>query len=402
VRVWIATVLRIALAAVWAVVAVGRLGDPAASVRAVRAYQLLPDVLERGVGYGLPFLALALALLLLLGLATRVAAVVSAAVFVLFLVALSSVVARGLRIGCGCFGGGGTVPAGQSTGYPVEIVVGVVLLLAAVALVLWPATRFALDDRIRGWAAAALPEVRTGPRRTAEARRRQAELARARDARAQRRVTRAGVLAGVLLVLVTGAGIGVQVARVSGDDGPSPQAVSVADGVQFGRDGARVTIEVYEDTQCKVCVTFEQQTDPQLQSWMKSSTARVKYYVVAFQDSGSTTKYSSRGAAALYCAADAGVFQQYHSLVFGQQPTAAGLSDDQLVALGPQAGIPAGAAQNTFSDCVTSKKYADFVSKISDSADQGGILAVPTVLVDGHPVSDVSLAGVTAAVDSAL
>ena len=68
-RVWVATAVRLVLAAVWAWVGVARVADPAASVDAVRAYRLLPDVLERGVGYGLPFLALALAALLLAGLA---------------------------------------------------------------------------------------------------------------------------------------------------------------------------------------------------------------------------------------------------------------------------------------------------------------------------------------------
>ena len=61
-RVWGATVVRLVLAAVWAWVAVARVGDPAASVDAVRAYQLLPDVLERGIGYGLPFVKAAKAL----------------------------------------------------------------------------------------------------------------------------------------------------------------------------------------------------------------------------------------------------------------------------------------------------------------------------------------------------
>ena len=48
------------------------------------------------------------------------------------------------------------------------------------------------------------------------------------------------------------------------------------------------------------------------------------------------------------------------------------------------------------------KKYADFVSRISDRASQDGVLATPTVLVDGSPVQDVTLAGITAAVDAAV
>ena len=235
VRVWLATLVRLVLAGVWAYAGVSKIADPAASVRAVRAYRLLPDVLERGIGYGLPFLELTLAVLLLVGLAVRLSAVVSAALLLVFLVAIVAAAARGLRIECGCFGGGGDLPTGRSPSYAGPIVRDLVLLLLSVGLVLWPATRFALDDLIRRSATAGLPEVRVGPRQTAEARRRQAELERSRAATEQGRLRLAGALAGVLLVLATGVGIGVQAARGAGGNGPSPQAVSLADGVKLGR-----------------------------------------------------------------------------------------------------------------------------------------------------------------------
>jgi protein-disulfide isomerase len=400
VRVWVATVVRLVLAAVWAWAGVVRIADPAASVDAVRAYQMLPDVLERGVGYGLPFVALVLAALLLLGLAVRVAAAVSAALFLFELVGLVAAAARGLRIGCGCLGAGGVLPVGQTTTYPRDIAVGAVLLVLAAALAIWPATRFALDDVVRRSAMAGLPEVRVGPRRTAEARRRRAELASAREAAGQQRVVLASALAGVLLVVAAGAGIGVQAARVPNQ--PSPQAVSLKDGVTLGRPGARVTIELYEDPACANCATFEETAGPQLQAWMTSSTARVKYTVVSYLDNQSPTKYSSRAAAAMYCAADAGRFREYHDLVFGQQPTpGSDVTDDALIASAPRAGIT-GPQADAFGQCVKSKKYADFVSRISDRASQAGILTTPTLLVNGQPVQQVTLAGITAAVTAAL
>ena len=399
-RVWVATVVRLVLAAVWAWVAVARITDPAASVDAVRAYQLLPDVLERGIGYGLPFVAFALAALLLLGLAVRVAAAVSAALFLLQLIGLVAAAARGLRISCGCLGSGGVLPTGQSTAYPRDIAVVAVLLVLAAGLAWWPQTRFGLDDAVRRSAESGLPEVRVGPRKTAEARRRQAELAEARAAAGQQRVRFAGALAGVLLIVAAGLGIGVQAARTP--DSPSPQAVSIGNGVQLGRSGARVTIELYEDPACTNCKTFVETASPQLQEWLNSSTATVKYYVVSYLDSQSPTKYSSRAAAAMYCAADAGRFREYHDIVFGDQPIpGADITDDELIADGPRAGIT-GAQQDALAQCVKSKKYAGFVSQISEKASQDGILATPTLLVDGKPVQDVSLAGVTAAVNAAL
>ena len=379
-RVWAATVGRLVLAAVWAWVAVARIADPAASVDAVRAYQLLPDVLERGIGYGLPFVALALALLLLVGL-------VAAA-------------ARGLRIACGCLGSGGVLPTGQATSYPRDIAIVAVLLVLAAGLAWWPRTRYALDDTVRRSAESTLSEARVGPRRTAEARRRQAELAAARAAAGQQRVRFAGALGGVLLIVAAGIGIGVQAARTP--DPPSPQPVSISNGVELGRSGARVTIELYEDPLCTNCKTFVETAGPQLQTWLDSSTAKIKYYVVSYLNGQSPTRYPSRAAEAMYCAADAGRFREYHDIVFADQPTpGADVTNDELIADGPRAGIT-GAQQTAFAQCVKSGKYSEFVSKISDKANQDGIFATPTLLVDGKPVQDVSLAGITAAVNAAL
>ncbi|KQX62853.1 MauE/DoxX family redox-associated membrane protein [Angustibacter sp. Root456] len=143
-RLWVATGLRLVLAGVLAAAGALKLPEPASSVRAVRAYQLLPEPIVPTVGYVLPLLELAVALLLLLGLATRLAATVAGLLMLAFIIGIGSAAARGLSIDCGCFGGGGQVAAG-ATRYTQEIVRDVALLLAAGFLVLWPASRFSLD-----------------------------------------------------------------------------------------------------------------------------------------------------------------------------------------------------------------------------------------------------------------
>ena len=399
VRPWLATAARLLLAAVWVWAGVAKIGDPAAAVRAVRAYRLLPEWLAQGVGYGLPFLELALAALLLAGLATRVAAAVSAGLLAVFLAGMISAAARGLQIECGCFGGGGDLAAGQSTAYTGEIVRDVALLLVALALVRWPRSRYALDNRVRAAAESAVDTGRTGPRRTAEARRRMAELAERRRRQGQQRLRLTGALAGVLLVLVTGVGIGIQAARASTGDGPTPQAVTLAEGITVGRSSARIVVDVYEDPQCPACAQFEAETAAALADWVDAGTIKISYHVVSFLDSASTDRYSSRAANALYCAADAAVFPRYHELLFGNQPPegGAGLSYDQLVQLGRQAG----ATGTEFETCVRNRPYADFVSRITDRASRNGVLSTPTVLVDGEPVQPATLATVRAAVDRA-
>ena len=400
VRPWLATAGRLLLAGVWLWAGLAKIGDPAASVRAVRAYRLLPEWLAQGVGYGLPYFELTLAALLLVGLAVRVSAAVSAGLLAVFLAGIVSAAARGLQIECGCFGGGGDLTAGQSTAYTGEIVRDAALLLVALALARWPRSRYAVDNAIRAAAESGVDAGRIGPRRTAEARRRLAELAERRRRQGEQRLRLTGALAGVLLVLVTGVGIGIQAARASTGDGPTPQAVTLADGITIGRPSARIAIDVYEDPQCPACRQFEAESGAAIADWIEAGTVKVNYHILSFLDSASTDRYSSRAANALYCGADAGIFERYHQLLFANQPPegGAGLSYDQLVQLGQQAGAPAG---GEFESCVRNRSYADFVSRITDRASRNGILSTPTVLVDGEPVQPATLANLRAAVDRA-
>jgi uncharacterized membrane protein YphA (DoxX/SURF4 family) len=143
-RLWFATVCRLVLAGYLGLAGLLKLPDPAESVRAVRAYRILPEAMVPATGYALPVLEVALAVLLVLGLATRVAAVVSARRMTAFIIGIASVAARGINIDCGCFGGGGEVAEG-ATRYTQEIVRDVSLLLLALLLVYRPSSRLSHD-----------------------------------------------------------------------------------------------------------------------------------------------------------------------------------------------------------------------------------------------------------------
>jgi uncharacterized membrane protein YphA (DoxX/SURF4 family) len=143
---WAATVARLLLGAVLAIAGALKLPDPAAAVRAVRAYRLLPEALVGPVAFGLPVLEVAVGLALLAGVFMRTAAIASALLMVVFLAAVGSAWARGLQIDCGCFGGGGQVAAGRAA-HPREVARDVGLLLVALALARWPASRLALGGR---------------------------------------------------------------------------------------------------------------------------------------------------------------------------------------------------------------------------------------------------------------
>lgn len=142
---WLGLFARLVTGGVWIAAGAIKLPDPAQSVAAVRAYQLLPGGLVQPVGQLLPVVEAVVGATLVLGLLTRGSAVVSAVLFVAFVVGIASVWARGISIDCGCFGGGG-YDANATSAYPWEIGRDLALLLASLFLALLPSTRLALDN----------------------------------------------------------------------------------------------------------------------------------------------------------------------------------------------------------------------------------------------------------------
>lgn len=150
IRPWLSTAARLVVAGVFLYAGAAKVGDLAASGRAVSAYQLLPSDVARVVGAALPFVELALGVLLLVGLATRLAAAVAAGLLAVFIAGIASAWARGLSIDCGCFGSGGQLAAGQRPSYGPEVARDAALLLAATFLVVFTRTRFAADNVLMG------------------------------------------------------------------------------------------------------------------------------------------------------------------------------------------------------------------------------------------------------------
>lgn len=145
----VALAARLLLGGVFVYAGALKLPDPAASVRAVRAYRVLPEAVVPAVGYGLPVLEVALGVLLLLGLAVRFTAVLTGLLLIVFIAGMASAWARGLTIDCGCFGGGGEVAAGE-TQYGRELARDLGFLAAAVVLVRWPGSWLSVDTRLAG------------------------------------------------------------------------------------------------------------------------------------------------------------------------------------------------------------------------------------------------------------
>ncbi|MCW2719395.1 MauE/DoxX family redox-associated membrane protein [Pseudonocardia sp.] len=142
---WLSTLARLVLGGVWIAAGVTKITDLDASIRAVRAYALLPESVVQIVGPGLPPAEILLGLLLVVGLGVRATAVISTVLMAAFIVGISSAWIRGLQIDCGCFGSGGLLAAGQKPTYGWELARDGGLLVLALFLVRWPVGHWALD-----------------------------------------------------------------------------------------------------------------------------------------------------------------------------------------------------------------------------------------------------------------
>lgn len=145
---WVTTIARLVLGGVLIAAGALKIGNPSDSVVAVKAYQLLPESVAVPVGYVLPILEIVVGVLLVVGLLTRVAAVMAGLLMFAFVFGIAWAWANGLRIDCGCFGGGGQLGVGQEPTYLLDILRDFGLVLLGAWTIRFPPGHFALDGAL--------------------------------------------------------------------------------------------------------------------------------------------------------------------------------------------------------------------------------------------------------------
>ena len=121
--------VRLSLALVFVYAGAVKIQDIVAFAGHVAAYQILPYAMNYLVAATLPYVELLAGVLLLLNVRVRPALVAIGSMILLFMVALVSVLLRGLDIDCGCFdpAGGQDVGAGTALLRDIGLMVLVVL-----------------------------------------------------------------------------------------------------------------------------------------------------------------------------------------------------------------------------------------------------------------------------------
>ena len=375
---WAATAGRLLLGAVFAYAALTKIADPAATVRSVRAYDLLPDGLATVVGRGLPSFELVLALLLFSGLVLRFAAAVTAGLLVVFLAGIISAAARGLRIDCGCFGSGGPTADPNYTG---EIVRDLLLLAVAVGLALLGTSRLSLQPK-----APVAPELPASSNRGAAGRVRSAQQRHLVAVQSYRRRNLVTMLV-ALLLLVAAPASAATVAEVTEPAPPVaiPATATARGGLVVGAASAKHSLVVFEDPQCPYCGEFERGDSAKaLATAVKDGRVRVEYRMRSF-----VGPESVRAVAALAAAADEGRFAELHAELYANQPEehSGGYSVDTLLALGKTVGL----TSQSFVDAVRSQTYAPWARQIDDFASQDGNTSTPELRLDGKTLTSTTV-----------
>ncbi len=108
---WLALGCRLAVGGIFIFASWDKLWNPGAFAAAVDHYHLVPYSLLHPMAYGLPVLEFIIGIALLLGTCRRGASLLASILTVVFMIAISSALIRGLDISCGCFNteGGHTV-----------------------------------------------------------------------------------------------------------------------------------------------------------------------------------------------------------------------------------------------------------------------------------------------------
>ena len=399
---WIGLAARLVLGVVWIWSSLAKISHPLDFVQTVRAYDMTWEWLSKAIGYGLPVLELCLGVVLVVGVTVRIAAAISAVLFVVFLIALIEAAARSLTVTSGIFTSGKIVQTGPAHVWPILLTVG--LLVLAGYLFVFHVTRLSVEEYLARHDYVEVPSAKR--MRQPEARRRyEARVAEVQKTARSRNLYLTALIWSVV-VLVSVIAIGVQSTRAKIGGVIEAPFANATDGVIYGKKAA-ATVEIYEDYACQECRAFAQSVDHRLQNDVRANLAEVRYHPIAVLDSESPNRYSTRAASAALCASDQGddPFVTYRSTLYGTlggkpiqpAPGEPGPTNVKLAALGAPMKLTSKNA-TTFQRCVASGQYETLTQQMTDTASKRGVAGPFAVFVNGTRLSHPSAASLFAAI----
>ena len=233
---------------------------------------------------------------------------------------------------------------------------------------------------------------RTAEDKVATAARREARRARTERARVQaeerrkaakrrEQLTRYGLVAGVLVLVIGGY---LLISNLGSDKPTTPPAGATGDyGLVIGDAGAPKEVVVYEDFLCPFCGQLEKTVRDRLDAAVEAGDVSVEYRPLPFLEG--ISDYSPESANAFAVVLDESgpeVAKKFHDLLFDNQPSEEGPfpSKADLVDL----AVEAGATEADVRPGIEDMAFEGWVDAAGEAASKAGVNSTPTVLIDGE------------------
>lgn len=203
------------------------------------------------------------------------------------------------------------------------------------------------------------------------------------------------VMAAVAGLALMGAGCGTRAAQADRSDTDRPIAKQTylaelperleADGttITVGNPDARLAIGLYEDPRCPYCQEFELTGGAsEIDARAKQGTVKIQYTLASFLDDRLGGHGSRKAVNALRAALEEGKFEEYHAVVYANQPAEEvdGYTDAYLLQL---ASTVPGLRSDRFDSAVKTMRYQEFVTASQAAYERGDAPGTPTMLING-------------------
>ena len=172
-------------------------------------------------------------------------------------------------------------------------------------------------------------------------------------------------------------------AAVSDTTGGVASADAMA--IPIGEASAPVKLTVYEDFRCSACDSYEKSYESAYKALVKAGTVELLIHPVDLIDNVDGGSGSLNAGNAAACAQNAGKFEDYHDVLYANQPAE---SDDEFASastLISYAKQVSGLDTSSFEACVNSGKYDSWIKQNYRDLEQidGNSTATPTLLANG-------------------
>ncbi|MFI5755291.1 DsbA family protein [Streptomyces sp. NPDC051569] len=174
----------------------------------------------------------------------------------------------------------------------------------------------------------------------------------------------------------------------------APKNTEGADGttVVIGKADAKKTLELYEDSRCPVCASFEQTVGKTVQNDIDAGKFKVKYIGATFIDNSDNGTGSKNALSALGAALNVSpeAFLQYKSALYSakyhpEESSDKFAKDSYLIQVADSVNALKG--NKTFQQDVKEGTFDAWAMKMSATFDKSGVQGTPTLKMGGRTVT---------------